>query len=376
MARILQTPSIAAIDSFDPSYDRDIDFYYEDNQPYKHRIVIINNQTNQTNQTVYDKTIESMRKYITIPAKTLTGGVQYLIQIQVFDVDGNKSNLSDPVLFYCFSIPILNFSNVTNEQIYRNASIELSLTYSQAQNEQIKDYQFILYSQDKILLTSSKVFYSSTLSSYTFYGLQNNTKYYVRAYGETINGMQMDTGYVAINIQYERIPANIGFYIQNIYDKGYISIETNILSIGYETENDNYEFVDGCLILKNNSLTYNEGFEITGDFSLFIEAKKLPISKFFTVGDGSISLNIVKICNTYYCRLFVKDSSLVMCTALPKARITTNNGEYIITEDGKTIEIINTSYDDNELVVFELKRVKGIYSLNAYYKQERMVANA
>ena len=36
MARILQTPSIAAIDSFDPSYDRDIDFYYEDNQPYKH----------------------------------------------------------------------------------------------------------------------------------------------------------------------------------------------------------------------------------------------------------------------------------------------------------------------------------------------------
>ena len=54
----------------------------------------------------------------------------------------------------------------------------------------------------------------------------------------------------------------------------------------------------------------------------------------------------------------------------------TNNGEYIITEDGKTIEIINTSYDDNELVVFELKRVKGIYSLNAYYKQERMVTNA
>ena len=58
MARILQTPSIAAIDSFDPLYDKDIDFYYEDNQPYKHRIVIINNQTNQT---IYDKTIESIQ---------------------------------------------------------------------------------------------------------------------------------------------------------------------------------------------------------------------------------------------------------------------------------------------------------------------------
>ena len=373
MATILQTPSIEAIQSFDPAFDAAINYYYEDNQQYKNRIVITDNETSNV---VYDKTEDSMRLYATIPANTLTPGKQYLAQVQVYDIDGNYSNLSDAALFYCFTTPTLSFVRISDNDVYRNASIQLTLSYSQAQNEEIKNYQFVLYTEDKIVLTSSNVFYSSALSSYTFYGLQNNTKYYVRAYGETINGMQMDTGYVAINIQYERIPANIGFYIQNIYDKGYISIETNILSVGYETENDNYEFVDGCLILKNNSLTYNEGFEITGDFSLFIEAKKLPISKFFTVGDGSISLNIVKICNTYYCRLFVKDSSLVMCTALPKARITTNNGEYIITEDGKTIEIINTSYDDNELVVFELKRVKGIYSLNAYYKQERMVTNA
>lgn len=373
MAIILQTPSIAAIQPFDPLYAKDIDFYYEDNQPYKNRVVVTNNQTSAV---IYDKTQESMRKYVTIPANTLTAGIQYLIQVQVFDVDGNYSNLSEPILFYVFSTPLLSFKNLIDGQIYRNASIELSLSYSQVQSEEIKYYQYGLYTEDKISISSSDSIYSSALSPYTFYGLKNNTKYYLRAYGETINGMTMDTGYLAINIQYEAIPANIGFDIHNIYDKGYISIETNILSVGYELDNDNYEFKDGCLTLKNNSLTYNEGFNIDDDFSLFISAKKLPLGRFFRIPDNSISLHIVKICNTYYCRLFVKDSELVMCAALPKARISTNNGEYIVTEDGKQIEIIDTSYDDDEFVVFELKRVKGIYSLNVYYKQERMVANA
>ena len=62
-----------------------------------------------------------------------------------------------------------------------------------------------------------------------------------------------------------------------------------------------------------------------------------------------------------------------MWESLPKARLSTDDGSYIVTDDGKQIEIIDTSYDDNEFVVFELKRIKGLYSLNAYYKRERMV---
>ena len=62
-----------------------------------------------------------------------------------------------------------------------------------------------------------------------------------------------------------------------------------------------------------------------------------------------------------------------MYASLPKARLSTDDDSYIVTDDGKQIEIIDTSYDDNEFVVFELKRIKGLYSLNAYYKRERMV---
>lgn len=370
MATILQTPSIEAISSFDPAYDATINFYYDDNQPYKNRIVITDNNTSTV---VYDNTEDSMRLYATIPANTLIAGKQYLAQVQVFDVDGNHSNLSDPILFYCFTTPILKFTNVEDGDVYRNASIELGLSYSQTENEEIKDYQFVLYSEDKILQSSSDVIYSPVLSTYTFYGLANNTKYYLRAFGETIHGMVIDTGYIVLNVQYDVIPANVGFQIVNQYNSGYIRIETNILSVGYEVENDNYKFEDGCVTLTNNSVLYNNGFEVADDFSLFIEAKKLPITRFFTTNDNDISLLIINICDTYYCRLNIKDSDIIMCTSLPKARLATDDGSYIVTDDGKQIEIIDTSYDDNEFVVFELKRIQGLYSLNAYYKKERMV---
>ena len=370
MAIILQTPSIEAIQPFDPNYETIVNFYYDDNQPYKNRIVITDNETNII---VYDNTEDSMRLYTIIPANILTAGKQYLAQVQVFDIDGNYSNLSDPVLFYCFTTPLLSFIGINDNDVYRNASIKLTLNYTQNESEEIKDYQFALYTEDKIVVSSSGSIYSSTLSPYTFYGLKNNTKYYLRAYGETVHGMQMDTGYIGINIQYNIIPSNMAFQLTNQYRNGYIQIETNIISIGYKLENDNYRFEDGYLILDDNSLTYNEGFEIIDDFSLFIEAKKLPVKRFFTTDDNNISLSIINVCNVYYCRLHVKNSDLVICASLPKARLSTDNGGYIITDNGMQLEIINTSYDDDEFVVFELKRIKGLYSLNAYYKRDRMV---
>ena len=147
MAIILQTPSIEAIQSFDPAFDNTIDYYYEDNQQYKNRIVITDNETSTV---VYDKTEDSMRLYATIPANTLIPGKQYLAQVQVFDVDGNYSNLSDAALFYCFTTPTLSFVRINDNDVYRNASIQLTLSYSQAQNEEIKNYQYVLHTEDKI----------------------------------------------------------------------------------------------------------------------------------------------------------------------------------------------------------------------------------
>ncbi len=365
MGIILQTPSIISFKPFDPSFDFVVRFIYSGNQSVKNRVVITDNNSSLV---VYDEIQTTMKLQHTIQANTLTAGNRYLLQLQVFDSDDNSSNLSDPVLFYCFTTPIFNFNNITDGMTYKNASITLDINYSQSENEQLKSLQFLEYSFDKSLLTQSDTFYS--LADFSFYGLNNNTTYYFRAVGETINGILLDTGYVKVNIEYKILPANIIFGVENNYCEGYIKLISGIKDIEYKFDNDNYELKDGLLTLKENSLIYQNSFSIDGDFVLFIEAKKLPLQKFLTTNNDEFSLSIVNICGIYYCKLSVKNSELSMFTPLPKTRLCTDNNELIITDDRKVIEIVSTSYDDDYLVVFEVKRIGGHYSLNSYYKPE------
>ncbi len=364
MSKILQTPGINSISTFDPSYETNIFFSYSDNQAVKNRAVITDNRTGSV---VYDSTQDGMRLYHTIPADTLLPDKQYLMQIQVFDADGNSSNLSDAALFYCFSTPTFAFHEISDGSEYKNASIELSIDYSQAENEELKGVQFFEYAYDKTLLKSSRVIYSSAPSC-SFYSLQNNSTYYFRAVGETNHGMKLDTGYIEVYVSFFTIKANVIFQVNNDYKCGYIELLSNIKDISYELENENYKFHNGSVTLTNNSVTYSD-FTVDGDFSLFVEAKELPVSKFFETDNGNISLEIINVCDVYYCRLNIKGSNLMQCVPLPKARLTTGN-EYITTDDSKLIEIVDTSYDDNDFVVFEVKRQNGYYSLKAYYKAE------
>ena len=71
MAKILQTPSINAIQAFDPAYDKNIYFVYSDNQSVKNRAVVTDNTTGTI---VYDRIQNDMRLYHVIPSETLVAG--------------------------------------------------------------------------------------------------------------------------------------------------------------------------------------------------------------------------------------------------------------------------------------------------------------
>ena len=363
MSKVLQTPSVNSIIPFDPSNDYAVNFIYNDNQSFKNRAVITDNSTNEV---LYDAIQTTMRLQHIISANTLTAGRQYIIQIQVFDTDGNSSNLSSPALFYCFSNPTFSF-DISDDETIKNASITLNLNYSQSEGEPIKSFQFFQYSYDKSLMNSSSVFYSNSDMSYSFYGLENNLSYYFRAIGETSHGIVLDTGYIKVNVSFDTIPTNILLDAENHYKDGYISLKLNIKDIGYKLDNDDYELKDGLLILKNNSLTYNEGFTVTDDFSLFVEAKELPVRTFLTTNDNMFSLSIIDICGVYYCKLELKNSSFVQYEPLPKAKLVDKNGQYLVTDNNKMIEIVDST------VVFEVKRRSGYYGLKAYYKSEQII---
>lgn len=360
MATTLPTPSILSIKAFDAELDKDIEFYYIGAQPVKNRAIITDNETLEI---IYDSTISALKLVHTIPAHTLTDGKQYTIQIQVFDIDGNSSDLSEEVLFYCYSTPYFDI-NIPDDP-YKAASIEVILTYAQDEGESLKSYQYQLCDYNKNVITQSDILYTYG-TTHTFYGLENNTEYYIRCIGESTHGFNLDSGYKLVNVLYNTIPANILFQLENHRCSGYISIDTNMAIVGYDVENDNYYFEDGAVTLWDNSITYKDGFTVEDDFVLFVDAKKLPVTTFLKAADSNFTLRIMDVCGEYYCEFKLDD--YVIYKPLPKAQISTIDDKAITDIEGRKIEIINTSYEDNEFVIFEVKRIGNLYSLNVYYK--------
>lgn len=368
MAAILQTPAVYAITPFDPGREQVIEFYYTDNQPCKNRLVITDNETGKV---VYDKTAESMRLCAVLPGNILSPGKQYLAQIQVFDFDNNHSNLSEPTLFYCLAAPRFRFFGINDGDVLRSATAGLTLDYFQSDQERLKSYRFFLYSGDRILLSSSDTFYSPTPEPYAFTGLNNNTVYYLRATGETVHGVMLDTGYIEITVSYGELPVNAVFSVENNYSGGYIQLATNVIIIGYRLKNDSYRLQDGALTLEDNYLLYHSGFRAADDFSLFVEAKQLPVGKFLTTNDDSFSLHIVNICGTRYCKLAVKDSDAVCFTPLPEPQAEGGGNVPACPLGGKQqTPIPAPAGGEDAYIVFEVKRVRGIYSIHAYYRKD------
>ena len=346
MAVILQTPSILPIIPFDPMNAYNIEFLYSDNQSVKNRAVITDNDTGSI---VYDSSQSSMRLYHTLPANTLTVGKKYLVRIQVFDTDNNSSNLSEPVLFMCLTTPEFKFNNLTNGSVYKQANITLELVYSQSQNEQLKNYQFIQYNAAKVQINSSEAIYAKANNlTHTFYGLENNNTYYFRAIGETQNGITLDTGYIEVNVVLKIVPLDSSVQLENDYESGVIRLSFNIKDIHYVVSNDNYTFANGMVTFNNNTLTYDD-FSLDGDFSMFCQVNKVSVGTFLNMSDGFIQLSVQKICDSYYCVLSIQGSDFRQYVKLNNAMVA-NDGQLLMDSN-------------NDFITIVIRRRNGYYAL-------------
>lgn len=350
---ILNTPSIYSISAFDPTNDYTFQFYYTGNQIYSNRAVITNNETQEI---VYDEIQDSLKTSHTLPANTLDVGNSYTIQIQVFDNDGNSSNLSMATLFYCFTLPSFYFGNLSNGDTISSANYELELIYGQSETETLNEYQYYVYDGMKEEIYSSKLYYTSENLTHTIYGLQNESTYFVRAIGNTVHGMYVDTGFIEIHVFHMTIKPNITFVATNDKKTGCITLQSNIFTISYDIENEDYSFEDGLVNLENNVLTYKVG--TSGDFSLVLNTKKIPIGTFFNCNDGLISVSIVCISNTYYCNLKIK----TMSESYDIFKELTN----VIIENNY-ITLDSSIYSDETLFSFEIHRNNNIYDLQVTY---------
>lgn len=255
------------IEPFDSSTGSEIKFTWQGNQIYKVRCIIKNNYSGET---VHDQTIDTMKQSYVIPASPNSGlinGVYYIAYITVFDVNNSESsiqNIGTP--FYCFSSPTFNLS-IDDNDIVKVSTYKAGLTYSQLENEPLNSFRITLYTYQKTELQSSGDIYDTADLSYILSGLENAKQYYIRAVGKTLHNMTLDTGYILFTVSYQIAQIFSPLELNNIPEHGAIEIKSNIVStIGVPEKDVIYidnEYVD----LRDNSVTYDVGFKVDGNFT-------------------------------------------------------------------------------------------------------------
>lgn len=277
--------SVNSIAAFDSANERKITFRYEGNQCIANTITVYNSSTNAS---VYSHRVTSFALSHIIPAGTLTNGVSYYVKITAHYMDGsNEASVTSAAsnVFMCLATPTWSFTGITNDSIVNNATLSLVMTYVQAQNEEMNEFYIEVYNASHNLFHQSAAIYDVS-SAYTVTGLEDDSVYYLRAHGTTVNGLVVDTRDVSPN----DIKITVSFtlsdvyslaYLENLPDRGVIRVTLNVASVdGSSGSGKDFSFVDNEYVdLTNDSLIYSKNVVVSGDYSFLIEGKGFAINK-------------------------------------------------------------------------------------------------
>lgn len=185
---------------------------------------------NSTNVVVYTLNTTSYQYKAIVPANAvgLSNGTYYSAYVITRNSSNETSVASNSIQFYCYTTPSWAFSNISSGSIVNNSSVAPEVSYNQLQGEALGDYTINLYNSSQNLLASSGKKYtgssaSSQIVSFAFYGLEDNTEYYLRAFGTTVGGTSLDTGFIGFTVSYISPESFDVLVLQNNCEYGYIT---------------------------------------------------------------------------------------------------------------------------------------------------------
>lgn len=193
-------------------------------------------KNNATLTTVYSETQTTFKFEHILPANTLINGTYYQAVLTTRDAQGNESNASAPIQFYCYSQPMFEISNMPSGNIVTNSSFAFTVTYNQTQGEILNAYVFNLYSVSGALISTSNTMYNTDTSlplniSYLFSGFEDNASYSIEVTGVTVNGTQITTGRIPFTTNYTKPDMFSFLFLTNNCKGGYITIKSNVIGI-------------------------------------------------------------------------------------------------------------------------------------------------
>ncbi len=336
-------PQILRISPFDATKDYEITLSWSGNRANANRIIVYDNDTNNV---VFDDTVSSYALKHTIPAYTLQNNKKYTIQAQIYDIENIPSALSNKVLFNTFATPDFYFEDLSVNAVISNSSFTATVYYHSDDWENISKYVFYLYDASKKQLLVSSEMTDAYDISYTYKGLDNNTVYYVRCVGVTVNGMELDTGYVEITVKYENPNTYARIYATPLPSQGCIQVATNLIIIQYNGT-DSFEYTNGMIDLRDKTLYYDEGFLIEDDFTVIIRGTNLwQDADLFKMNNGNLGLTL---------------SSHIYSNGTLRFKLLVPNGisHYLLYSE----ELL---FNNDDMVSISIRRKNNIYQLKIF----------
>lgn len=285
---------IHSIAPFDSAQGTVIHFTWSGNQIYGVRCLI---KQNETGEAVFDSTAPSMKQSFTVPVNSgLVNGCCYVAYITVLDVDGNESDLQNiGTPFYCFSTPSFALS-IKAEDVIRSSTYNVTLSYSQAELEELDTAQITIYTYQKTELQTSGQLCDAADLTFLATGLENAKDYYIRATGTTLHGILLDTGYLHFTVAYVQNRAFSTLETNNRAHIGAIEVRSNIVSTEGKADNPDILYLEGGGVdLTENRVEFDAGFQAKGDFSGVFRVRNPTVNaEIITVRDetGGLQLHV------------------------------------------------------------------------------------
>lgn len=344
-------PILKQISAFDKNNSAYFYFNYYGNQPIKNRLIIKNNITNAV---IYNKIQETLHSYHILPSNTLVNGNVYNAQISIFDENNIESDISNTVTFHCYATPLFSFINLnsTANQV-QNSNYELQLQYYQPENEPLNYYKVILYDFSQKEIANSGNLYNPKDLKYILSGLLNDTQYYVRAIGQTLNGISLDTGLIHFVVKYISPSLFSLIQLENLPFEASVKVSSHFVKIIGKSNHESPSFINNeriNLTDNGNYVKFDNGFNISDNFTLEMLVSNLSDYSIFYEHDNSKNKMELK----YMRGTFDGYPNEIAYVIL---RIYNNLTNYIITSNFIDIP----SIDDN-LYIF-VKKVNGLCEL-------------
>ena len=256
------SPILYAINNFDAAKGTTVKFYYTGEQVFANKLTI---KKNDTLEVVYEQKVSSMRLNHEISAETsstkLINGTTYVASITVFDKNGIESPASNTVLFTCYTTPVFHFTNIREGDILTDASYPVKLVYSQKENIPLSQYIVNLYDYGHNQIWSSGAIYNDKELSVVISGLTDNSNYYIRATGNTVTDVPLDTGLIGFSVNIVNPNTFLVLSLENVPDESSVKVSSNIVIVVGRSEGD-ISYVDNAAVdlTHGGKVIFDDGF--------------------------------------------------------------------------------------------------------------------